>query len=134
MQRQAKYRSAVQSENKFDAESGAQARAAGNFGERPPIVLTAGNPHEDPDPALTKAETDQRYNLWVNDLQVQLARLSTRGKQIVVSGSSHMIPYVVGRSAVEYKRPWISSNASSDSAPTEGLAHLNCFSWQPPLP
>ncbi len=93
LRQQAKYRSAVQSENKLDAQSGEQARAAGNFGERPLIVLTAGNPYEDPDPLLTKEDTDKQYNLWVNDLQVQFARLSTRGKQIVVSGSGHMIPF-----------------------------------------
>ena len=32
-------------------------------------------------------------NLWIHDLQVQEAHLSTRGKQIVVPDSTHMIPY-----------------------------------------
>jgi pimeloyl-ACP methyl ester carboxylesterase len=31
-------------------------------------------------------------NLWIHDLQVQEAHLSTHGKQIIVPDSTHMIP------------------------------------------
>jgi hypothetical protein len=36
---------------------------------------------------------NRQNDLWIHDLQAQEARLSTRGKQIVVEDSSHMIPY-----------------------------------------
>jgi hypothetical protein len=32
-------------------------------------------------------------NLWINVLQLEEAKLSTGGKQIVVPDNSHMIPY-----------------------------------------
>ena len=31
--------------------------------------------------------------MWINILQAEEARLSTRGKQVVVEDSGHMIPY-----------------------------------------
>jgi pimeloyl-ACP methyl ester carboxylesterase len=73
-------------------ESVRQVRASGNLGDRPLIVLTAGIPY-DPDPLLTKELMEKVRNLWINELQAQEARLSARGKQIVVPDSSHMIPY-----------------------------------------
>jgi hypothetical protein len=36
---------------------------------------------------------ERQNDLWIHDLQAQQARLSTRGKQIVVPDSGHMIPY-----------------------------------------
>jgi pimeloyl-ACP methyl ester carboxylesterase len=57
----------------------------------PLIVLTAGKPL-DPDPILTKEQVDKLKNLWIYDLQLQEAHLSTRGKQIIVPDSTHMIP------------------------------------------
>jgi hypothetical protein len=56
------------------------------------IVLTAGKPY-DPDPLLTKQGMDKQNNMWINVLQVEEAHLSTRGKQIVVPDSDHMIPF-----------------------------------------
>jgi pimeloyl-ACP methyl ester carboxylesterase len=35
---------------------------------------------------------EEFHKVWINELQVRLARLSTRGKQIVVPDSTHMIP------------------------------------------
>jgi pimeloyl-ACP methyl ester carboxylesterase len=31
--------------------------------------------------------------IWVNELQVKEAQLSTRGKRIIVPGGDHMIPF-----------------------------------------
>lgn len=59
-------------------ESAAQARAAGNFGDLPLIVLTAGAPAVDED-------------VW-NELQAELAWRSTRGRQVIVPNTGHMIP------------------------------------------
>lgn len=58
--------------------SAAQARAAGNFGDLPLIVLTAG-------------KSGPEHDLW-NELQAELAWRSTRGRQVIVPDSGHMIP------------------------------------------
>jgi hypothetical protein len=92
LRQQEKFRNVVASENKAFAESIAQVRAAGNLGDRPLIVLTAGKPYY-PDPLLTKEEMDKQNNIWINVLQAEEAHLSTRGKQILVSDSDHMIPF-----------------------------------------
>ena len=91
LEQQTKYQHAVASEGKVEEQSAAQARAAGNLGDRPLIVLTAGKPY-DPDPLLTREEMDRQNNIWINVLQVEEAHLSTRAKQIVVPDSGHIIP------------------------------------------
>jgi pimeloyl-ACP methyl ester carboxylesterase len=79
-------------ENAADSTSWDQVRSAGNLGDRPLIVLTAGKPY-DPDPLLSKEESDNQNDMWINVLQAEEAHLSTRGKQVVVPDSGHMIPY-----------------------------------------
>jgi pimeloyl-ACP methyl ester carboxylesterase len=92
LRQQEKFQDAVTSESKAFGESIAQVRAAGNLGDRPLIVLTAGLPYP-PDPLLTKMEMNKESNLWINVLQAQEAHLSSRGKQIIVPDSGHMIPF-----------------------------------------
>ncbi len=57
--------------------SAAEARAAGNFGDLPLIVLTAERPGPE-------------HDMW-NELQAELAWRSTRGRQVIVD-TGHMIP------------------------------------------
>ena len=92
LQEQGKFRDAVMAEDKASAVSIAQVKTAGKMGDVPLIVLTAGKPYE-PDPLLTPMDLEKQRNIWVNELQVELTHLSTRGKQIVVADSSHMIPF-----------------------------------------
>jgi len=71
-------------------ESGAQVRASGTLGDKPLIVLTAGRgvlgmPVQDKD-------LEDLRETWVNDLQMQLVHLSSRGKRIMVPDTDHMIP------------------------------------------
>jgi hypothetical protein len=82
---------AAKAENEVDSTSWEQVKTAGNLGDRPLIVLTAGKPY-DPDPLLTNEQMERQSGLWIDDLQAGFARLSTRGKQIVVPDSGHMIP------------------------------------------
>jgi hypothetical protein len=82
----------VASESTAFAGSTAQVRGAGNLGDRPLIVLTAGMLYP-PDPLLTKDEMDKQNSLWITDLQAQEAHLSTHGKQIIVPDSTQMIPF-----------------------------------------
>jgi hypothetical protein len=74
----------------FAEKSPPQARAAGDLGDLPLIVLTAGQPLRTGD-----TETDKElvtfHEIWVHQLQPQLARLSTRGRQITVENSGHSI-------------------------------------------
>jgi len=92
LRQQEKFQRAVVSEGNAFSDSVSQVRAAGNLGDRPLVVLTAGKPY-DPDSVLTQEQLDKEGNLWINVLQAEEAHLSTRGKQIVVPDSGHMIPF-----------------------------------------
>lgn len=63
---------------------GEQARAAGDFGATPTIVLSADLPKEGAAAAW--------HTMWIKS-QARLALRSTRGHMVVVTGSDHMIPY-----------------------------------------
>src|SRR5580704_13180950 len=73
----------------FSTLSAAQVRSAGNLGDRPLIVLTATR-QDDIAPEIPPEDAQAEEDLWVHQLQPQLARLSTRGKQIVIDGSHEM--------------------------------------------
>ena len=73
-----------------DPEVDNAARAAGNLGDRPLIVLRAGKYFTPPD-AVTAREAAAFHEVWVHQLQTSLAGLSTRGKQVVVENSDHGI-------------------------------------------
>jgi hypothetical protein len=92
LQRQPKFQKAVTSEDGAEVQSWMQVRRAGDLGDRPLIVLTAGHPY-DPDPSLTKEQMARQDEMWIDGLQAEEARLSSRGKQIVVPDSGHMIPF-----------------------------------------
>jgi len=68
------------------------ARAAGNLGVRPLIVLTAGKYFTPRDP-VSAQEVSAFHEVWVHQLQAGLARLSTRGKQVIVENSDHGIGF-----------------------------------------
>lgn len=91
LRQQDKVTKAVAAEINAFQESILEVRRAGALGDRPLIVLTAANPY-DPDPILTREQVEKLKNLWIHDLQVQEAHLSTHGKQIIVPDSTHMIP------------------------------------------
>jgi pimeloyl-ACP methyl ester carboxylesterase len=74
----------------FEEKVSAQMRAAGNLGNIPLIVLTAGLPLRVDDPEADK-ELVAFHEIWVHQFQAQLARLSTRGRQVIVENSGHAI-------------------------------------------
>jgi len=94
LQLQAKFIDASTSEMASFSKSAAEVRAAGNLGDRPLVVLTAGKPAEEKDlpKGVSVEEMREFQKTWQNDLQVREAHLSTRGKQIIVPDSTHMIP------------------------------------------
>ena len=82
-------------------QSGIEARTAHGLGDRPLLVLTAGKAEFNPsDPAEAKAATEDQA-IWIHDLQAELASLSTQGKQIVVQGSTHGIPWEAPEAVVD---------------------------------
>lgn len=95
LQLQPKFVDATVSELQSFSASADEVRAAGNLGERPLVVLTAGKEEEAKDlpKGLDKKDLDEFRKIWMNDLQVQEAHLSTRGKQVIVADSTHMIPF-----------------------------------------
>jgi hypothetical protein len=90
--RQAKFRRAVEDEAAALDTTKKQVREAGTLGDRPLAVLTSGHPY-DPDPLIPASVINPLTELWITFFQVQVANLSARGRQIVLSDSSHMIPY-----------------------------------------
>jgi pimeloyl-ACP methyl ester carboxylesterase len=88
---QPKFIDATTSEMENLKEDMKELRAAGTLGDKPLIVLTAGKgmfglP-------LTSQDWVDLRNMWVDDFQVRLAHLSSRGKRIMVPDSGHFIPY-----------------------------------------
>jgi pimeloyl-ACP methyl ester carboxylesterase len=67
------------------------AQSAGTLGDRPLIVLTAGQYFRPDDPRFVQ-EVAAFHETWVHQLQPELARLSTAGKQVIVENSDHGIP------------------------------------------
>jgi hypothetical protein len=70
--------------------SATQVRSAGNLGDRPLIVLTATRQDDIPS-EIPRKDAQTEEDLRVRQLQPELTRLSTRGRQIVVD-SGHEMP------------------------------------------
>ena len=81
-------------------ELDAAARNSWSLGDRPLVVLTAGR-YWKPDDPVAAQQAAAFHDIWVYQLQAELARLSTRGKQIVVDGSDHGIPQQAPEAVVE---------------------------------
>lgn len=64
---------------------------AGSLGDRPLVVLTAGQFWKPDDPVAAQ-EIAAFHEIWVHQLQPELARLSSDGKQVIVENSDHGIP------------------------------------------
>ena len=90
---QSKYLEARASELEQIQISAEQARASGNLGNKPLVVLTAGKSFDAlRGRGLSEQDFADSQRIWVDDLQMRLARLSTRGKRVVVPDSGHDIP------------------------------------------
>lgn len=90
-----KFAQATAAELESFNESAKQVRSAGILGEKPLVVLTAGENADEKDlpKGFPKKAFEDFHVLWVNDLQMREARLSTRGKRVMVPDSTHMIPF-----------------------------------------
>jgi pimeloyl-ACP methyl ester carboxylesterase len=71
----------------FADENDRQAHDAGGLGDKPLIVLTAGKMLEMPREIATEAAA--YHQIFVHELQPKLARLSARGRQVIVPDATH---------------------------------------------
>jgi pimeloyl-ACP methyl ester carboxylesterase len=78
-------------EFKLYDESADKIRTIGNLGDRPLIVLTGGK--EEGGFYASPQDQAAAKKLWVYELQKEMAGLSTRGQQVIVPDSGHMIPF-----------------------------------------
>ncbi len=74
----------------YEEKVSSQMRLASNLGNIPLIVLTAGLPFSVSDPEADKVLA-AFHEIWVYQLQPRLARLSTRGRQVIVENSTQAI-------------------------------------------
>jgi len=93
---------------------GELARAAGGLGDRPLIVLTAGKSMTD----LSSPDAQKfilMQDAWIR-LQAGFAKLSTRGKQVVVWDSDHGIPNEDPQAVIDAVRQVVNSTRPAPSA------------------
>jgi len=69
-------------------ESYAEASSIRTIGDQPLIVLTAGKSMDFGDAELNR-QAEAYQQIWIHEIQPKLARLSSRGRQIVVPNSTH---------------------------------------------
>jgi hypothetical protein len=90
---QRKYLRARASELEQIRVSAEQARTADHIRDKPLVVLTAAESGDAVlDSGLSRHDFDEFQRIWVEDLQMRLARLSSRGRRIMVQESGHDIP------------------------------------------
>ncbi|HEX5425228.1 MAG TPA: hypothetical protein VFW94_16895, partial [Candidatus Acidoferrales bacterium] len=87
-----KYVDAITSERGSLDRSAQEVRAAGDFGDKPLIVLTAGDSDAEM-PGVSQRDANAFLEAWVGRLQPRLVDLSTNGSQLVLLNSDHLIPF-----------------------------------------
>jgi pimeloyl-ACP methyl ester carboxylesterase len=100
-------------------ESYAQAHAAAGLGDRPLIVLTRGKPLSPSGNPEMDRQSAAYEQVWMHELQAQLARLSTRGRQVIVESSGHGVPEEAPAAVIDAVREVvmvIRADRSRDSA------------------
>src|SRR5262249_24706821 len=118
LQMQTKFVDATASEiGSFDTSAN-EMKAAGNLGDRPLVVLTAGQMCDSKahPPGIEKKDLEELQTLWINDLQVQEMHLSTKGKRQIVEDSTHMIPFERPDTVIAAIRA-VADDAKSGAAP-----------------
>jgi pimeloyl-ACP methyl ester carboxylesterase len=90
---QSKYLKARASEFENIEVSAEETRTADHIANKPLVVLTAGRTIDAGLKAALNQQDQAAYQeIWVNDLQRRLARLSSRGRSVLVADSGHDMP------------------------------------------
>ncbi len=85
-------------------ESYAQAHAAAGLGDRPLLVLTRGKPLSPGSNTEMYKQAAAYEQVWQNDIQPQLVKLSTQGRQVMIQKSGHGIPEEAPEAVIEAVR------------------------------
>ncbi len=123
--------------------NGELARASGAFGHIPVMVLSAGVQDQEEDPKL------DHDHAWKLALHARLARLSTDGTQVVVTGSGPQIPWQAPEAVIAAVRQVVEKARANrvrnqnlgrveTRAGTQSFARLErssqaCRSWRPTI-
>lgn len=91
LQLQTKFVDAIAGELASFPESARETRDSGNLGSKPLVVLTAERVQEVP--GVPPKDLPAFQEIWIHELQPSLARLSARGRQVIVPQSDHLIPF-----------------------------------------
>ena len=75
-------------------EVAAEVRSAGNFGDRPLIVLANSTAWQAPPGGQYREATDAFNNYWFHQLQPRLAALSTRGELVLTEDAERAEPII----------------------------------------
>ena len=94
-----------------------QAESAGGFGDRPVIVLTRGRMNTGPNLSPEDREYNAYMEVWMHEIQPKLAKLSTRGRQIIVPNSGHGIPDEAPGAVVDAVRAVLSEVRAGSNHP-----------------
>jgi pimeloyl-ACP methyl ester carboxylesterase len=81
---------------------GGEVPPGATVGALPLVVLTAGR--REAMEGIPPADDAAFRDLWARELQPELARLSSRGRQVVVPDSGHLIPWQQPRAVVDAVR------------------------------
>jgi pimeloyl-ACP methyl ester carboxylesterase len=125
LQLQRKYVDAILSEENSFEDSADQVRGSGTLGNLPVIALTAGAFTDIP--GVPKEDSGEFFASWAGELQPRLAHLSSRGRQLVLLNSHHLIPFeqplaivdAVKEVIAETKNPPLPRKNSSKHAPKQ---------------
>ncbi len=79
-------------EGRVRAETLSEVRAIHSLGHIPMIVLTAGREPNTREGSIMRSRYVAFQQAWIQEYQAPMARLSTRGRQIIVGNSGHAVP------------------------------------------
>jgi hypothetical protein len=101
-------------------ESNAEVRAAGDFGNRPLVILDSSEPERAPSPEYEKA-VEAFNDYWFHQLLPRLATLSTRGRLVLVKDprAPETIIAAVREVVSEVRAPRLESRPSGMSSECE---------------
>lgn len=118
-------------------ESYAEAHAAGGLGDKPLIVLTRGKVEPlTANPTTIELQSAAYEQIWMHEIQPQLVRLSTQGRQVIVGNSGHMIPDEAPEAVIDAVREVVTQvRAGSRSQSPTGPKPIDCrYRRRPPKP
>ena len=107
--------------NASEPESYAEAERATDFADRPLIVLTRGKIDLPPNPSWEDRQAATYELVWQREIQPKLARLSTRGQQVIVPNSGHGMPEEAPDAVISAVRNVVAAVRSQSLSSSAGI-------------